>query len=296
MSKPAAKRFTIEAYVRPGKQWDDDKSITFIQELRRVAADCFDEVPSYQALALDPRALDNKVISVAKDQNGKIVAFCSGLILQVPGVGEVFHSGLTCIALSARSAGLTHTLVHKAMLKYVMTGNPFRKLWISNVACVLSSIGSVASFMEKVYPSPYGPLEPSRKQVAIAERINSHYRDEIFIDSRAYFEPAQFVFKGSVPGTVFQKDQHDARYQHRNPLINDYYKALLNFTEGDEVCQIGYVTLWSAIKHMLRVKPKLISRTPPLPYAAETRIQDNIITMEKWSRLRAKVKVRNKAA
>lgn len=257
--------YKIVTYVRPGQKWTDARVLEFIRQLRNVAEDCFCEVPNYQALLLSPRALDNKVVSVALNQDEEIVAFCSGLILDVPSVGEVFHTGLTCVGLSARSSGLTHTLMHAAMMKFVLSGNPFRKVWISNVACVLSSLGSVAAFMENVYPSPYGPIKPSAKHSAIADTINKHYRDEIYIDNAATFERNQFVFSGSVEGTVFQKDSDDDRYQHRQALINNYYTQLLNFERGDEVCQVGYIQLSTALKHVLRLKRKVISLTPPEP-------------------------------
>lgn len=261
--KIAAGKFSITTLVRPGLTQSDDENLALIHELRTVAASCFCEVPDYQALVPHPRALDNKVLSLARNSGGELVAFCSSIILQVPKVGDVFHTGLTCVAPVARSSGLTHTLMHNAILKFMFSGNPFRTLWITNVACVLSSLGNIAAFIEDVYPSPYGPATPTLEQQAIAHYINRYCRDDIAIQPSALFDEQAFVFSGSVPDTVFQKDADDTRYTHRNRMLNDYYRELLDFTSGDEVCQIGYVNLASALKHLLRRKPKLTAPQPP---------------------------------
>lgn len=174
------------------------------------------------------------------------------MILEVEGLGEVFHLGLTCVDPDARGSGLTHRLSSKLVVSYMLRYKPFGKLWCTNCACVLSSLGNVALNFAQVYPSPFGPPEPSVEHRRIAEAVDRNYRDAIYIDRLATFDQQNFVFRGSVKGTVFQKSAHDKRYHHRYEGMNRYYARLLDFEEGDEVLQVGYASVWWAIRYALR--------------------------------------------
>lgn len=249
--------YRFEVLIRPGTKQSAAAIEALQTELRGVAATCFDTIPEYQCLALRPGALDDKVIALARRPDGKLAGFCSGIVISVPGIGDVFHTGLTCVHPDDRGSGMTHHLTSRGLLRYIFSGNPIRRLWITNVACVLSSLGNIALFMEDVYPSPIGAPEPSSTHLAIAAYLDTYYRDDLYIRPEAHFDTKRFVFAGSVDNTVFQKDAHDTRFRHRNDAINDFYQSRMNFGHGDEVLQIGYVTLLTAAKHKLRGQVKI---------------------------------------
>lgn len=255
----------IEFYFRPGLTLSADACRELGGELREIAASCFNELPNYQCLTGQRRDLEDKVITVARAADGTAVGFCSAALLPVYGVGEVFHLGLTCVSPRARSGGLTHKLTAKVLTQYVLRHNLFGKTWISNVACVLSSLGNVAMYFEDVYPSPIGLEKPSAKHVQIAKAINLYYRKEIYIHEYAQLDLDNFVFRDSVGGTVFQKSASDSRYHHRLDWLNRYYAGLMKFEQGDEVLQIGYVTLLTAVKHKLKRKQPQPRRGVTLP-------------------------------
>ena len=257
--------YKFEVLIRPGLKLSSQACAVLQSQLRSVAATCFDEIPDYQCLARSPKTLDDKVIAIARRSDGAMAGFCSGILIAVPGVGEVFHTGLTCVRPEDRGTGMTHQLTSRGLLRYVFSGNPVRRQWITNVACVLSSLGNVALFMDEVYPSPIGPVEPSSSHSAIAAYLDSNYRNDLYIRPEAHFDPRRFVFEGSVADTVFQKDATDKRFRHRNEAINDYYESLMNFGHGDEVLQIGYVTLLTAVRHKLRGQVKVPAMTAPQP-------------------------------
>lgn len=222
--------------------------------VRAVAATCFDPVPNYQCLRGTREAYSDKVITVAYGPDGRVSGFCSAILLDVPGVPSVLHLGLTCVDPAHRGQRLTHLLTSKLALGHLLRTRPHGRVWITNVACVLSSVGSVALNFDAVYPSPFGAVAPSPVHTRIAQVVADRYRDDIAIDPDARFDAQRFVFRGSVKGSVFQKSGDDARFHHRDPEVNDFYRSLLHFEDGDEVLQIGHFSLATLVRYLKRGK------------------------------------------
>ena len=143
-----------------------------------------------------------------------------------------------------------------------MVESPLKSVWISNCACVLSSIGNVAKYFEKVYPSPFNQEAPSVNHLFIAKEISDKYRSQIAINETAYFDENKFVFEGSVSDTVFQKNSDDKRFHHRDIGLTNFYKSLLNFDRGDEVLQIGQVSLFTFPKYIIKQMSRKIKQKP----------------------------------
>lgn len=245
-------KLNLEVIFYPGKTNTLSENEKLVKELKEVAALCFDELPYYQVLTGEKVELDRAVISTARNDKGELLGFCSALILPIEGFGNVFHTGLTCVHPKARGLKLTHKLTSKLLTKYLVKESLFSETWITNCACVLSSIGNVALYFEDVYPSPYGPIAPSMSHIKIANGISKHYRDQIAINETANFNLDNFVFESSVEGTLFLKDEEDKRFHHRNNQLNDYYKNLLDFERGDEVLQVGKVSLMTLPKYFAK--------------------------------------------
>jgi len=245
----------VELLYRPGRTLPDAELERLVAELREVAASCFDPIPQYQCLAGTRAALSDKIITLARRPGGDLAGFCSAVILPVARVGDVLHLGLTCVRPDARSGRLTTRLTSKLVITYFLRHHGLRRVWCSNVACVLSSLGNVALNFDRVYPSPFGPAAPSAEHLRIAHAIDAHYRREIHIDPAAVFDPQAFVFRRSVPGSVFQKDARDSRFFHRDRALNDYYRRLMCFEDGDEVVQVGCVDAASLLAFLRRRLP-----------------------------------------
>ena len=242
--------YSISIVFRPGR-WKNEQRELLVKELREVAADCFDSIPEYQCLSGQVDVLEKCVISLARNQEGRLVGFCSSLLLPVDGVGDVLHLGLTCVGNECRGAGLTHKL-SSAVVTNMLIRNPFRKIWISNVACVLSSLGNVARYFQEVYPSCWQDSPPYTEYSDIARSIDSLYRKEIHIRPEATFNEDTFVFEGSTIGTVFKKSAQDRTYYHRESYLNNFYLNILNFGRGDEVLQVGYISISGMLNYFLR--------------------------------------------
>lgn len=259
-------KYKVEFFYRPGKNLPRGDIATLQEELRNIASNCFDECPNYQCLEDSRTALDDKVITIAKNSEGKIVGFCSALLIPMEGLGEVLHLGLTCVDPIGRGHRLTHKLTSKLLTHYLLRYRPFGKVWVTNVACVLSSLGNVAKNFENVFPSPYYQAKPTVEQLKIAAAIDQHYRKHIAINDDAEFCPHTFLFKGSVTDSVFEKEAEDTRYHHRDKELNQFYLDLIKFDRGDEVLQIGTVSLATLLRYMLR-------RTAPLNITAAAELK-----------------------
>jgi hypothetical protein len=236
---------------RPGRALSDASLSALVAELRRVAMSCFEDVPSYQCLTGARPELANNIITYARRPDGTMAGFCSAIVLPVPGVGEVLHLGLTCVHPSERGGGLTHKLTSALVVRYLLR-HPFRRQWVTNLACVLSSLGNVALHFEQVYPSPFHPAPPSSTHRRIGEEINRSYRENMFVMPDAVFDPERFVFARSAATTVFQKRSDDGRYHHRDTSLNAFYRAYMDIDAGDEVLQVGWISLLAYPAYLVR--------------------------------------------
>ncbi|MCG3173593.1 MAG: hypothetical protein GMKNLPBB_01792 [Myxococcota bacterium] len=254
-------RYSLRFYHRPGLSMSDAERGELVSGLREVAATCFDSIPEYQSLVGTREALSDKVITAAFRPDGTMAGFCSALLMEVEGVGTVLHLGLTCVHVNDRGTSLTHQLTSKLVIGYMLRKRPVGRLWVTNVACVLSSLGNVALNFEDVYPSPFYFGRPTDAHLAIARTISRRYRKDIHISESAALDERNFVFRRSVENSVFQKDSGDRRYHHRNEILNQYYQHILQFGEGDEIVQVGHVSSLSAVMYMAR---KLAGRKRPV--------------------------------
>src|SRR5690606_22629088 len=101
---------------------------------------------------------------------------------------------------------------------------------------------------ENVYPSPFVE-EASMEQLSIAHYISENYRWELYINQDAKFNSNSFIFKGSVTDTMFEKSDKDKEYYHRDKHLTQFYLDRINFADGDEVLQIGKVSLLTYPKY-----------------------------------------------
>lgn len=254
--------YRIEFVNRPGRKYSNARLSALVTELRATAATCFATLPDYQVMAGTREELADKVLAMAWRSDGRMAGFCSCVVLPVPGVGKVLHLGLTCVRPEDRGTGLTHLLTRRAVTGHLLRHRPLGKVWVSNCAAVLSSLGSVALHFHDVYPSPQRSTSPSPTHQRIARAINSHYRHKMFVPESSTFDADSFIFRGSIKETVFAKEGDDSRFFHRQDSLNDFYRSLLDFERGDEVLQIGYASTFGAVRHLYR---KRFTRRLPRP-------------------------------
>lgn len=246
------KQLTFSFHRQPGLYWSRSVLDEQVGEMRDVAKTCLSELPMYQCLSGDRKTLSRNLIVQARDKKtNELVAFCSGILFNLNDKENVLHLGLTCVKPDYRGLKLTHKLTSRMIKGYFMEFSIFKPVWISNLACVLSSLGNVAKYFEQVYPSPFMSY-PKKKHMEIAKMINSTYRHDMFIPKEVKFNPVSFVFEGSVKGNQFEKSESDSQYFHRDLFINNFYQRAIDFNRGDEVLQIGKVSILTFIKYAIK--------------------------------------------
>lgn len=253
-----ANQYRIEFLYRPGRYLDDARLGRLVGHLRAVADDALDDAPRYQCLSGERAILAQNVIAVAWTRGAaatddwRCAGFCSALLLDMDEVGEVLHLGLTCVTQADRGARLTHKLTSTVLIRTLLR-RPLDRVWVSNVACVLSSLGNVALHFDDVHPSPFFSRPPSWRHRRIAGQIASRHRAEICISPDAVFDAEHFVMRGSnATDSVFLKGESDVRYHHREAVLNQFYQGLLRFEDGDEVIQVGHASLWGMVQYGAR--------------------------------------------
>ena len=68
----------------------------------------------------------------------------------------------------------------------------------------------------------------------------------------ATFDPDTFVFRRSGKGTAFEKSAEDKQFFHRDERLNDFYKAMIHFEDGDEMLQVGTLGFSNFVRHAFR--------------------------------------------
>jgi hypothetical protein len=246
-------RYRFEWRLRPGRSLSDEALADLVAELRAVGETCLEPLPEYQVFAGTRDELSDKAITIARGPDGAMAGFCAAVLLDVPGVGEILHLGLTCVRPGERGGGLTHRLVSRLMLHYLVLRRPLSRIWVTNVAAVLSSLGNFACHFRDVFPAPRADAAALPKQAwLIAEAFDRRYRAKAHIQPWAVFDPATFVFRGSGRGTAFQKRADDAQYHHRDAALNDFYAGIMHFDDGDEVLQVGTLSVGDLVRYSLR--------------------------------------------
>ena len=248
---PTRPPYRYEWAYRPGQRLSDESLATLCEELHEVGVRCLDPLPTYQVFLGTRAALSDKVLTLARRRDGTLAGFGAAVLLDVPGVGEVLHLGLTCVRPEDRSGGLTHRLTSRLVARYLLGRRPFSRIWVTNVACVLSSLGNFATHFRDVHPAPGSDARGIPAEAwLIAEAFDRRYRHHAYIQPGAVFDPATFVFRRSGQGTAFQKEADDLRYHHRDEALNRFYRERLHFEEGDEMLQVGSLAVRDLLRYL----------------------------------------------
>jgi hypothetical protein len=256
----AACSYRVEYHGNPGRDWSDDTIAAETERLRKVAASCFNgTAPEYQCLRGTRGCFEDKVITIARstggggDDENEILGFTSAVLVDVPGVpdGPVFHTGLTCVHPKARKLGLVRALVTTLLVQYLARSTrPWRTIWVTNLASVVSSLGTFASTFDDVYPSPQYPDAPPSESHVLVGRYFAANWDRVFVPNPlAEFDDDKFIFKLANRGNAFTKER--GANPHRNCAANAFFEPRLDWERDDAMFQVGKISLpsfgWKAV-------------------------------------------------
>ena len=128
------------------------------------------------------------------------------------------------------------------------------EIWITNLASVMSSLGSVALNFQDVFPSPSCLVPPSAIHRHIIQSIirSPKLLQAMYVvgasDGRPIvYDGEKSVIVGSAKGTLFAKSTKEIhRGKHRLRQLDDFYHRLIDFERGDEVLQVARIRMETA--------------------------------------------------
>jgi len=243
------RRYVVRVYDQPGR-WMPERQLQKLEaDLHHVAAGSLDEVPTYGVFAGTRAALANRVIAVAYYARTMApVAFTAMVYLPVESGGKVepaIHLGLTMIRKEARGQRLQTPLFKKVFLLPVLNQHRLR-FTITSIAASPAGIGAASDYFQDTFPSYHGRTPRQAWHLDVARQVVGAHRHEFGCSRSARFDPSTFVVHGSndpAEGGAWQFIKDDPVSRYRVEDCNAFCRNVLDFTNGDELFQVGRADL-----------------------------------------------------
>lgn len=247
MGIPLGRGHSLRLFDRPGRKLGAAALTRLLSDLREIADRC---VPSgglrYGVLSGERARMDRAVIAVIYDGTRRPVGFNAMSWLDIELQGEpvrVLHAGLCMIVPGSRRGGLLGLMSAVPALLAFAT-NRFAPLWVTNVTQVPAVAGLFAESVGSVYPAPGRSRPPSAKHRWIAEQLMEHHRHVFGVGADAEFDAERFIIRNSYTGGSDElKKSYEQAGKHRDPRFNRLCRELLDYQRGDDLLQVGRLTL-----------------------------------------------------
>jgi hypothetical protein len=271
------RRHDLRLVERPGLRLDDEAFGRLMADLHAIADAC---VPGgslrYGVLSGDRARLADAVIGIVYERSsGAPIGFNAMTWMQGPfeasgsgavaegengraGPAAVLHAGLCMIVPGARRGGLLG-IMSAAPALLAFARNRLRPLWVTNVTQVPAVAGLFAGAVSRVYPAPGRAKPPSATHHRIAAGVMARHRHVFGVGAEAYFDAERFVIRNAYTGGSDDlKKSYEEAGKHRDPRINRLCQELLDYDRGDDLLQVGALTLgtfcslaWSMVRRIV---------------------------------------------
>ena len=255
-------RFDLAFWERPGLWCSDEELATMTAELRAVAqaGQRGKPVPQYGVLLGERSDLSRRIITIAYDREQKRAVGFNALVALDLEVGvhtqTVLHLGLTYIDPSCQGQALPALLYGASTFLTFFKGG-LRSFWVSNVTQVPSVIGKFASTYSEAYPSPVVPVRQTFSHLTLARQIMRHERSAFGVANDAPYDEARSVILNAYTGGSDELKKTFAEApKHRDPRVNAWCEAQLDYARGDDVLQLGRCSLGTAVRFLREKLPK----------------------------------------
>jgi len=249
-------RLRARVLERPGLWMPNVEQERLLGDLRRVVTSLrIGDLP-YGLLSGDRSRLDRAIVTLIEEKDsGTPVAFNAMQALDCTLRGapvDVLHLGLTAVDPHFRGRGVAWILSgFTTFLLFVKNG--LQPYWISNVTQVPAVFGMMCEASANVYPCPDG--RRTFDHVVLAREIMSRHRDAFGVGDDAVFDSERFVILNAYTGgSDHLKKRWEDAPRHRDPRVNEWCAAQLDYGRGDDFLQLGQVnlfTLWRWVSHFL---------------------------------------------
>lgn len=237
---------------RPGKWMSAPEIAALSADLRQIASKTLPAGGlNYGVFSGDPTRLEQSIITVIyQREDHRPIAFNALAVMDLDVAGkrqEVLHLGLVMVDPEVRSRGLSWMLYGLTCV-LVFLRNQLRPVWVSNVTQVPAVVGMVSTTFDDVFPRPAPEARRSLRHLLLARQIMRHHRHVFGVGPEAGFDEDRFVITDAYTGGSDDlKKTYEAAPKHRDAQFNDFCARELDYDRGDDLLQIGQLTLKSTM-------------------------------------------------
>jgi len=236
----------------PGR-WLSNAELAHLRKtIEIVTQSKLNQLPEYGVYLPSREPYENRIITVVYKKNeDKPVAFAAMVHCPVNVRGRihpVYHLGLVIKSQSFSGRNLLF-FIYYYPLAYILTLRGFRSSWITSVSMEPSIIGAVADNFGDVYPHYLGTTQLTQIKLDIAKAFVYDFGHEFGIGPKGVLNEEQFVIKDSCRGpSEVVRTSYAKSAKYRVSRCNTFCKSVLDYERGDELLQIGRLSLSAAIK------------------------------------------------
>jgi len=244
-------KYYIHCLRFPGL-WISDRKLAHLREtIERITLSELDALPEYGVYLPSRDPYKNRIVTLVYEKDEyKPVAFAAMVHCHVK-VGvrthSVVHLGLVIKSKSSLMRNLLF-LIYYYPLFYIFILRGFRSFWITSVSMEPSIIGAVADNFGDVYPHYLGITQLNGMKLNIAKTLVSDFGHEFGIGPNAFLDEERFVIQESCrdPSEALSTS-YERSAKYRDPRCNTYCKDTIDYERGDELLQIGRLSLNSIL-------------------------------------------------
>jgi hypothetical protein len=246
---------------RPGLWMEESELLQLSADMRQVAARTLSAGDlTYGVFSGERSRLENSVITMVYQKEGrKPIAFNALALMSLTLASkpqEVMHLGLVMVDPDVRSRGLSWILYGLTCFLMFLR-NQLRPLWVSNVTQVPAIVGMVSESFSGIYPSPTQAARRSLTQLILARQIMANHRHVFGVGDDAEFDEDRFVITNAYTGgSDALKKSFDVAAKHRDESYNEFCRAQLDYTRGDDVLQLGQMNMKAARAYLTDAVPR----------------------------------------
>ncbi len=240
----------VRIVERPGRWMSAPALLELITDLQRVVRAATPAgTLDYGVASGDSARLDDAIVTLVYDRAGAPIAFNALTLLDCELRGhpvEVLHLGLVMVDPAHRAGGLSGVLYGLTAF-LLFARRRLRPLWVSNVTQVPAVFGMVSESFHNVFPTCGPASRQSYDHLHLSRQIMARHRQVFGVGPEAEFDEGRSIIRNAYTGGSDNlKKPFDVATQHRVAHFNDWCRDTLDYDRGDDVLQLGQVTLGAA--------------------------------------------------
>ncbi|MDH4211480.1 MAG: hypothetical protein OEV79_08530 [candidate division WOR-3 bacterium] len=251
------KRYVLKSWFFPGRWLSDAELDILRQTIYSITMTKLGVLPKYGVYSKSREPYKNRIISIAYDKITRTpIGFTAMVHIQLPTNTTrepVIHLGLVITTTNRLGRALLFFIYFWPLL-YFLTIRKFKPFWITSVSMEPSIIGSVSDNFGSVFPHYLQNTTATAAQCEIAQRLFCEHGDEFGMGQHAHLDLQNFVVRGSCRGpSDALRVKYDNSAKYITLKCNKFCELTLDYERGDEILQVGHVSLRSSLSVFARL-------------------------------------------